>query len=118
ILAREPEDSGSFWFAPLQGATAARVRARWPAFPDDVDTVVLLERRDGEERLYLRSQAVLRIAALLELGHPLWWSALARLPRWLSDAGYRAFAASRYRLFGRVDSCALPSRQHRDRVLA
>jgi len=33
------------------------------------------------------------------------------------DLGYRAIAAVRYRVWGRVEVCELPSPEHRDRFL-
>ena len=61
-------------------------------------------------------EAVFRMLA--ELGSP--WRQLAWLrflPRGLTDLAYRAFAAVRYRLFGRLDACALPSPSLRARFL-
>lgn len=51
---------------------------------------------------------------------PLPWSmlsALRWLPRFLRDAGYKAIARNRYRLFGRYDRCVLPSVEDRHRFL-
>jgi len=106
-----------FHFAPLQGTTAAAVRQRRDAFPDDIDTVVLLERGAAGEVLHLRSAAALRVAELLDLGPRPLRALLAALPRPLLDLAYRAFAASRYRIFGRLDACALPSPDERARFL-
>lgn len=49
------------------------------------------------------------------------WAALARLleplpSRWL-DAGHDFVAARRYRWFGRFETCALPSGEHRSKFL-
>lgn len=99
-------------FAPLQGETAARLRRRHPSLPRDVDSLVFVEARDGTERLLLRSEAVFRVCELLDaLPAGLRW--LARLPRPLADLGYRIFARLRYRVFGRLDACRLPSPEER-----
>jgi predicted DCC family thiol-disulfide oxidoreductase YuxK len=115
LLARDPRRR--LHFAPLQGETAAALRARHPEIPRDPDTVVLVERGPGGERVHLRSQAVLRTLALLESPwrHAAW---LRVLPRRLLDAGYRAFARRRYRWFGRLDACRVPAPEERARFLA
>ncbi len=116
IVARDTQQR--FHFAPLQGKTAAVLGAAHPdAFPTDLSTLVYVENRDETTRITLRSQAVLRI--LEELGE---LSALRRgllvLPRWLTDALYRAFAAIRYRAFGRLAACRVPAQEDRERYLA
>ena len=114
LLERDP--AGRLHFAPLQGELAAALRARHPEIPNDLDTAVLVERSEGEERVYLRSQAVLRALALLESP---WRRAawLRFLPRFLTDACYRLFAGLRYRLFGRLEHCLTPSPEERARFL-
>jgi predicted DCC family thiol-disulfide oxidoreductase YuxK len=114
LLARDPQ--GRLHFAPLQGETADRLRTRHPEIPHDLDTAVLVERVPGGERVHLRARAVLRTLALL--GAPWSWLAvLGVLPDRLLDAAYRAFAARRYRWFGRLDACRLPTREERARFL-
>jgi predicted DCC family thiol-disulfide oxidoreductase YuxK len=39
------------------------------------------------------------------------------VPRLLRDAAYRVIARHRYRIFGRSETCFLPSPQTRDRFL-
>ena len=116
IVARDTQKR--FHFAPLQGETAALLGAAHPdALPTDLSTLVYVENRGEATSITLRSQAVLRI--LEELGE---LSALQRglrvLPRWLTDALYRAFAAIRYRAFGRLEACRNPAREDRERYLA
>lgn len=76
------------------------------------DTMAYVE---GAE-LFVRSTALLRILAQL----PLPWRLLAGLrliPRPLRDWAYDRIALNRYRLFGRYDSCLLPSADHARRFL-
>jgi predicted DCC family thiol-disulfide oxidoreductase YuxK len=104
-------------FAPLQGETAARLRARHPVIPEDTDTVVYVEVADGNERVFLRSEAVFRLLA--QLGRPWRWVAWLRfVPRPLTDWGYRLFARHRYRLFGKLDACPTPQPGERARFVA
>lgn len=100
-------------FAPLQGETAAAARARYPAIPVAIDTIVLVK----DDRAYLRSAALLHIADHLRA--PWRWSRVLRwCPSFLRDLGYRAVAAMRYRLWRRVDACALVPPAQRARFLA
>ena len=103
-------------FAPLQGATAAALRARHPEIPGGLETLVYVDASDGGERVYLRSQAVFRACAAIS-GAPRWVALLARLPRVLTDLGYRLFASVRNRAFGRLDACRIPGPGERDRML-
>ncbi|MEO8698996.1 MAG: DCC1-like thiol-disulfide oxidoreductase family protein [Kofleriaceae bacterium] len=99
-------------FAPLQGATAAALRERHANIPESIDTVVLV---DGD-RAYLRSKAFLHLAKHLRA--PWRWAHWFRwFPGFVLDLGYRLVAATRYRLFGKVDSCELPSPENRARFV-
>lgn len=115
LLARDRERR--LHFAPLQGETAAALRARHPEIPDDIDTLVYVEADASGERVSLRSEAVFRVLA--ELPRP--WRALAGLrwlPRSFTDWAYRVFARNRYRLFGRRDACVVPEAEDRARLIA
>jgi len=114
LLRRDPE--GRLRFAPLQGETAARLRARHPEIPAELETLVTVETLAGRERVHLRSEAIFRACAAIA-GAPRWVGWLARLPRPLTDLGYRLFARARYRLFGRVEACRLPRPGERARIL-
>jgi predicted DCC family thiol-disulfide oxidoreductase YuxK len=99
-------------FAPLQGATAAGLRALFPQIPETLESVVLV---DGE-CAHLRSKAFLHLAPHLRA--PWSWAYGFRwLPAFLLDVGYRAIARNRYRIWGRVDECLVPSPEHRARFL-
>ena len=85
----------------------------WFGLPTDhFDTMAYIE--DGQ--LFVRSDAVLRIVGQL----PWPWRALRvfrMLPRALRDWCYDRIALNRYRLFGRYDTCLLPSPDHARRFL-
>lgn len=102
----------SFYFAALQSPAAENLLTRHPEIPHDLDTLILLEG----ERAYIRSDAALRIASRLSGV----WSMLRFLkiiPRPIRDFFYRAFARRRYRWFGLLDACPLPSAETRSRFL-
>ncbi len=109
--------AGKFQFAPLQGPFAASVLLRHASLRG-VDSLILVEPGEPgrEERLHVRSGAVLRIA--FHLGGP--WRALGiflLVPRPFRDRAYDAFARHRYRLLGRLDECLVPGHEVRSRFL-
>jgi len=104
-------------FAPLQGAAAAQVRAAFPArFSFDIDTIAYFDRSGGAPRLELRSRAILDILDAAE-GPRAWRQVLRLVPAALLDLGYRPFAALRYRLFGKRETCRVPTPAERSRFL-
>ena len=108
---------GTLRFAALQSAYGEAVKARHTELKD-IDSVVLVERSPDtdEERVFIRSDAALRIAAYLGG----WWKLLLifhTLPRVVRDFFYNLFARYRYRLFGKYDSCLLPSPEVRSRFI-
>lgn len=109
IIARDK--AKRFKFAPLQSEIGTRLRAEH-GIGDDVDSIVLIE----EGRAFLHSDAALRIAR--GLGGP--WSLLYVLmivPDFIRDAAYKLFASYRYKLFGKKDTCMMPTPEIRERFL-
>jgi predicted DCC family thiol-disulfide oxidoreductase YuxK len=114
LMDRDPR--AVFHFAPLQGGTAAQLRERHREIPEELDTLVVVETRGESERVFLRSASLLRIVA--ELPTPWrWLRAFDGLPTGLLDLLYRAFARVRYRVFGRMDACRVPTADERARIL-
>ncbi|HYN84264.1 MAG TPA: DCC1-like thiol-disulfide oxidoreductase family protein [Pyrinomonadaceae bacterium] len=115
VLARDRR--GTMRFAALQSDYARRLVERHPSLAG-VDSVVYVEpSADGlGERVFVRSDAALRVAAYL--GGPWRIFLAARLiPRAVRDRLYDLFARHRYRLFGRRDACMLPPPDARRRFL-
>ncbi len=72
--------------------------------PNDYDTFLLVE--DG--RAWLKSDAALRVVR--RMGLPWSLAALFRIvPASLRDAAYDLIARNRYRVFGRRETCFIPS---------
>jgi predicted DCC family thiol-disulfide oxidoreductase YuxK len=104
-------------YAPLQSNLGREVLARFgiSTFPDGV--VLVTDALTPKERLCQRSDA--GAASLQLLGQP-WRVAgrvLALVPRPLRDWSYGIVARFRYRLFGRYDSCPVPTPEQRGRLL-
>ena len=101
-----------FRFASMQSEPGQRLLRDHGFSTERFDTVVLLWQGKAE----VASSAAFQVARLL--GPP--WSlasAFSWLPTSLTDALYRAFARSRYRLFGRRDQCRIPTPEERQRFL-
>jgi predicted DCC family thiol-disulfide oxidoreductase YuxK len=100
-----------FHFAPLQGETAHQ---RLPeADVRDLTTVVLCD----EQGVFRKSTAAARI--LVRLGG-VWripGRALWLVPRPMRDAGYVLVARYRYAIFGKKESCRMPTPAERARFL-
>ena len=115
-----PRDrAGHVRFAPLQGRFAAEVLGRHGvAAPEgDPETIVLVESPGApDERLSFRSTAALRVAGWLD-GPWSWLRLLRIVPRGLRDWAYDRVARNRYRIFGKLDACPVPTRESRGRFL-
>lgn len=101
-----------FRLAAMQGEVGSGLYRRFGIDPTNPDSIIVV---DGDKMLR-DSDAVLAIYA--GLGWP--WKALALLrlvPRVIRDPLYLLVARNRYRIFGRRESCWLPSPEFRDRLL-
>jgi predicted DCC family thiol-disulfide oxidoreductase YuxK len=102
-------------FATLQGDFARGVVERHPWLAE-VDSLILVEGSGADERVHVRSDGALRVARHLGGG---WHVAriLRLVPRPLRDVIYDGIARFRYRIFGRRDSCRIPSPEVRARFI-
>lgn len=99
-------------FAPLQGPTAAE-KILDPVQLSKMDTIIVA--RNGN--LYRKSDAVL--ISLFELGGFWKWLSYTRyiIPRFLRNGVYDFVAANRYQLFGKRDTCRIPTPEEKERFL-
>lgn len=109
VLRRDKQ--GLFKIASLQGATAEKLLA--PQLRESMNSLVLLQENVNS----VESTAALKIFRQL----PGWPSLIGYcgfvLPRPLRDAIYRFIAKHRYTLFGRRETCRVPTAQERARFL-
>ena len=107
------DKQGTLRFAPLQGETA-KARTDLPA---ELRTIVfVVGAGTPSEQTFTRSEAALRL--LDHIGG--FWrlvSWLRIIPRPIRDAVYDTIARSRYRWFGRFESCRVPPPEWRERFL-
>ncbi len=115
LMRRDKVDK--FRYTPLQSSLGREVLARLGihSFPDGV--MLLTDALTPSEHLYERSDAV--AASLKLLGAPwrLVGGVLRVVPRPLRNWGYGIVARFRYRVFGRYDTCPIPSPEQRSRLL-
>ncbi len=110
-----------FRFTPLQSSLARELIAMSTSTSSPEGVILVTDTLTPHQRLYRRSDAVIR--ALQILGDP-WdrWSRLgaflARTPRPLREFGYTVIARLRYRIFGRYPTCPVPTPDQRDRILS
>ncbi len=102
--------AGGFRFAPLQGDTFRALPEKPPA-PSNMDSLLVYDPDSG--RIYCRSDATIFILSRLGGGSAFLAAMLRCIPAFLRNAGYRMVAASRYRFFGKRDTCRLPAPSER-----
>lgn len=85
----------------------------WAGLPtDDFNTIVLI----SDNQFFVRSAAMMQIVARLPA--PWRWMRIGRIvPEKMRDWMYDKIALNRYRLFGRYDTCQLPTADHNRRFL-
>ena len=111
------DDEKIFRFASLQSSFGSRVLTQHSLDTSPMSTAYVLVSGDEGQALLQRSAAILflmdRFGGI--------WSVLAQiiglLPLRMRDWAYNIIARHRYRLFGRYESCPLPSAADRERFL-
>jgi predicted DCC family thiol-disulfide oxidoreductase YuxK len=104
-------------FASLQSSFGSQVMTQHGVDASTLRTAYVLASGEEGEVLLQRSEAILFVIG--------WfggiWSALAQmarlLPLGIRDWAYNVIARHRYRIFGRYESCPLPTAADRERFL-
>jgi predicted DCC family thiol-disulfide oxidoreductase YuxK len=109
--------SNKFRFAAVQSSLARQILTRYQKNPDDLNTMYLIaDYEQASERILSKAQAALFI--LKEIGGV--WKlsrVLNVVPSFLLNIGYDGIAKTRYRLFGKFDSCRMPDSKQREKFL-
>ena len=96
--------SSKFLFASLQSDYGQSQLLRFALDPTTLHSIIAIE--DG--KFYERSDAALKIASGLAQPWPL-LGIFRILPRFFRDWVYDLIAKNRYRMFGKKESCMVPS---------
>ena len=110
IMRRDKRDY--FRFTSLQSEAGSEIMRAGGREPGKLDTMLLYEGN----RIYARSTAALRIARRLSGAWPLLYAFII-IPRPLRDLIYNLIAKNRYRLFGKRDTCRVPTPRERAKFL-
>jgi predicted DCC family thiol-disulfide oxidoreductase YuxK len=103
---------GRLRFAPLQSRAGQALLEKFRLPTTDFDTFVLVEG----DRCWTRSTAALRLTAYLDAPWPALFPLLL-VPPFLRDWAYDLVARHRYRWFGKLDACRVPTPEVRERFL-
>ena len=111
------DQRGIFRFAALQGHFAAKALAHHGKDAAQLEAMcVIAGEKSRPEELLCKSDAA--IFVLRQLNWP--WKAAVLLkivPRGLRDRAYDWIARRRYRIFGKLEQCAIPSAAEHDRFI-
>ena len=95
-----------FLFSSLQSSAAQSLIQNKSAFTESMNTIFVI----SEHSMFTSSTAIFKIFGLL--GYP--WNIMlifSLLPKSLTDFVYNMIAKNRYRLFGKRQSCRIPSKK-------
>lgn len=115
VLRRDPR--AVFDFASLQSPTARSVLPRLGGHAESLDTVyVVVNYRSESPALLSKAVAASFVLKTLGIRGPLSW-AFRVLPDGLLNLGYDLVARNRYRVFGKSETCIMPSAEFRQRFI-
>ncbi|MBN9501965.1 MAG: hypothetical protein BGO01_10035 [Armatimonadetes bacterium 55-13] len=116
VLERDHRDQ--FRFATLQGELAKELLPKHGKNPKDLNTLYLLVDWNGpQEQVLQKSDAARRIFGALGGGAKILSILISLFPHRIRDWGYDRVANIRYRLFGKLDACRIPSPKDRAKFL-
>ena len=110
IIDHDPEKH--FKFAPLQSDLGQSILTQFNKNTHDFDSVILLK----DNQLYQKSEAALEIAKQLSGGWK-YLSVFGILPPFLLNFFYDIIAKNRYKIFGKTETCRMPTPELRERFL-
>lgn len=108
-------------FAASESPRVAALLARHGFVADPASgpgSILVVRDADGPtEEILVRSDAVAAMLAVLPQPWPATGAVLRAIPRPLRDLGYRLVARWRYHIWGRLESCPLPTAEEGARFL-
>jgi len=110
VIDRDPERR--FRFLAIQSEPGRLLAARFGIAPNSPETNAVV----WGGRIFFKSDATLTVLGALAATRPL--GGLKVAPRWLRDPAYDLIARNRYRVFGRTETCMVPSAGDRSRFIA
>jgi predicted DCC family thiol-disulfide oxidoreductase YuxK len=111
VIRRDPR--GNIRFAALQSPAGRKALQEIDMSADYLDSIILL---DTDGRILTASSAVLTALRKMKWPWPLLF-ALVIVPKPIRDFIYQRVARSRYRWFGKRDTCRVPAPEEEERFL-
>ncbi len=103
------DQKGYFHFAALQSTFGEKLKKDHPEL-SSIDSIILVQNG----KIKIESSAALSIAKNLE-GWPKFFYAFIIIPTTIRDYLYRLIARNRFKIYGKNESCMIPSKEIRDR---
>ncbi|KAL2928297.1 hypothetical protein RDABS01_028797 [Bienertia sinuspersici] len=100
---RDNDQNKKIRYEALQSEAGKKLLRRSGRAPDDISSVVLVEK----ERSYIKSEAVLKIMEYIDLPFPQLAFFLKLVPLFVRDIAYDNLANNRYNIFGKSDTCEI-----------
>ena len=101
-----------FKFAALQSETGQKILEFFNLKKNEFDSMIFIEN----DKVFKKSSAALMIArnlgGIYSFAYPLMF-----VPRFIRDFFYNLIAKNRYRLFGKKDSCRIPTPEFKSKFL-
>ena len=110
LIDRDPNHT--YKFASLQSDLARDILPKYGVDPLSMHSIILL--KNG--KIYQRSSAALEITKKMSGGWPL-LGILKIIPAFVRDFCYNIIANNRYKWFGKLDSCRMPTPEIQERFL-
>src|SRR5690554_70750 len=110
LIDRDKKDI--FRFTALQSEKGNELLKKYNLSTNDFDTFVLID----DKKFYIKSTATLKVAKIL----PGLWPALyvfIIIPKPVRNFLYSLVAKNRYKIFGKKDSCRIPTPEERSKFL-
>ena len=101
-----------FKFASLQSESGAKLTEKYSMKAKDIDSVILII----DDKYFVKSEAALRIAKELTSFWKLFYY-LKVIPLPVRDFIYDLIANNRYVIFGKRDSCRVPTQEEKNRFI-
>lgn len=106
------DEKAVFKFTSLQSEVGQKILMEHNLKQSDFDSIVLLK----EGRILKKSDAALEIARNLD-GFWKYFYVFSIIPKFIRDYVYDLVAKNRYRIFGKSDTCRIPTAELRERFL-
>jgi len=102
-------------FVPLQAVETqyiASLHVKFDLVREDMETVIYI----SSDKIYFKSSAVLHLLRDLGGGWNIFYG-LIIIPKFIRDLFYDLIAWSRYRVFGKRDTCMIPAPEIKERFI-